>query len=85
MPDQTIYISYGYILKFSLLNSVVVTMENIDFSNEESIMQSKIHMKDQVSNRVESIMEGYSDCSSEMWTLKAMAVLVIFMLLGIDW
>ncbi len=48
-------------------------------------MQTKIHMKDQVNNRVESIMEAYSECSTEMWTLKAMAILVIFMLLGVDW
>ena len=48
-------------------------------------MKNKIHMQDQVNNRVEMIMDAYNSCSHEMWTLKAMGMMVVFLLLGINW
>ncbi len=47
-------------------------------------MQRKIHMQDQVSNRVEAIMCHYSGYSAEMWGMKVL-VLAVFLLLGVYW
>jgi hypothetical protein len=45
-------------------------------------MQRKIHMRDQVYNRVEDIMSHYTGCSAEMWGIKVL-VIAAFLLLGV--
>ncbi|MGR9115812.1 MAG: hypothetical protein ACU85E_08600 [Gammaproteobacteria bacterium] len=47
-------------------------------------MQRKIHMQDQVINRVEEIMNHNSSYFFEMLSLKLM-VLGVFLLLGVYW
>ena len=49
-------------------------------------MQRKIHMQDQVINRVEEIMNHHNSfCFEfEMWSLKFL-VLGVFLLLGVYW
>jgi hypothetical protein len=47
-------------------------------------MQRKIHMQDQVYNRVEDIMSHYTGCSAEMWGMKIL-LFAAFLLLGVYW
>ena len=47
-------------------------------------MQRKIHMQDQVINRVEEIMNHHNSYFIEMWSLKLL-VLSVFLLLGVYW
>jgi hypothetical protein len=47
-------------------------------------MPRKVHMQDQVSNKVEDIINHYNGYSMEMWGLKALA-LAMFLLVGVYW
>lgn len=47
-------------------------------------MQRKIHMQDQVSNKVDDIMSHYNGCSVELWGLKVL-VLAAFLSVGVYW
>ena len=47
-------------------------------------MPRKIHMQDQVSNRVEEIMSHYDRCYGEVWAMKAL-LLTAFLLVGVYW
>lgn len=47
-------------------------------------MQRKIHMQDQVLNRVDEIMNHSHGYLFEMWSLKFL-VLGVFFLLGVYW
>jgi len=47
-------------------------------------MPRKIHMQDQVSNKVDDIMSHYNGYSMEIWGLKALA-LAMFLLVGAYW
>jgi hypothetical protein len=51
----------------------------------KSIMQRRIHMRDQVGgNKVEEIMHHYDHYSMDMWTMKFM-VIGVFLLVGVYW
>ena len=47
-------------------------------------MPRKIHMQDQVSNKVEDIMSHYNGYTMEMWGFKVL-VLAMFLLAGVYW
>ena len=47
-------------------------------------MPRKIHMQDQVSNKVEEIMSHYDRCYGELWGMKVL-LLTAFLLLGAYW
>jgi len=47
-------------------------------------MQKRIHMQDQVVNKVDAIMNHYSACSREMWAAKFI-VIGVFLCLGVYW
>lgn len=47
-------------------------------------MKRKIHMQDQVINKVDDIMKHYNPCSKETWSIK-FVVIGVFLLLGVYW
>lgn len=47
-------------------------------------MPRKIHMQDQVINRVEEIMNHGTSFPFEVWSLKLL-VLAVFLLIGVSW
>lgn len=47
-------------------------------------MQKRIHMQDQVVNKVDAIMNHYNACPAEAWAAKFILV-GVFLWLGVYW